>query len=261
MASGNANHAQRGDITRTNEDRFWEEGGSYRPTDHPVVEIFARQRLDYLSSTVALDGVSSLLDVGAGSGFSSRYYPDSIHAVACDFAGGMLRANPVRDRIQCSGDKLPFADGSFDIATCWELLHHLDDPVGAIREMWRVARRRIVLFEPNRIHPGHIVLGLTRQEERRSLLFSPGHLRRLVSKATGLHPSRQERCGLLFPNITPLFLAKVFGRLPYRVPLAGISQLLVLEKSQDGSFSAPIPHQSSPRRLPVAGRPTTSGRL
>ena len=29
------------EVSRTLEDRFWEDGGSYRPTDHPVVEIFA----------------------------------------------------------------------------------------------------------------------------------------------------------------------------------------------------------------------------
>ena len=74
---------------------------------------------------------------------------------------------------------------AFDVVSCWELLHHLDDPVAALREMWRVTARRLVVFEPNRINPGHIVLGLTRAEERQSLLFSPGHLRRLVRAATG----------------------------------------------------------------------------
>ncbi|MFP6665170.1 MAG: class I SAM-dependent methyltransferase [Deltaproteobacteria bacterium] len=212
------------------EDEFWEGGGLYRATDHPVVEIFARQRVRYLAEHGALQDADSLLDVGAGSGFSSRYYPESLHVVASDFAGGMLRANPLTDRARCSADTLPFADASFDIVTCWELLHHLDDPVAAIRDMWRVARRRIILFEPNRIHPGHIVLGLTRPEERRSLRFSPGHMRRLLQTATGRRAERHERCGLLFPNVTPLPLARLMNRLPYRVPLVGISQLLVLEK-------------------------------
>ena len=230
MGAEHHQEVQENRVNRSVEDHFWEEGGSYRPTDHPVVEIFARQRIAYLQSRGALDQTASLLDVGAGSGFSSRYYPESIHTVACDFAGGMLRANPVRDRIQCAGSQLPFADESFDVATCWELLHHLDDPAGAIREMWRVARKRIILFEPNRIHPGHIVLGLTRAEERRSLLFSPGHMRRLLGQAVGQKADRHERCGLLFPNVTPLFLARILDRLPYRVPVAGISQLLVVEK-------------------------------
>jgi hypothetical protein len=112
---------------------------------------------------------------------------------------------------------------------CWELLHHLDDPVGAVREMHRVARRRVIIFEPNRINPGHIVLGLTRTNERESLRFSPGHVRRLV-RAAGLGITRQERCGLLFPNITPAAVARALVKLPFRVPVIGISQLIVIEK-------------------------------
>jgi len=208
---------------------FWETGGLYRPSSHPVVELFARQRIGYLSSEGLLDGVASVLDVGAGSGFSSAFYPDGIRVVACDYAAGMLAGNPVPDRVRCSAVHLPFADRRFDVVSCWELLHHLDDPVGALREMWRVAGRRLIVFEPNRINPGHIVLGLTRPEERRSLQFSPGHLRRLVRAATGrrAHP---RRCGLLFPNVTPLPIARLLARLPYRIPLIAISQLLVLEK-------------------------------
>jgi SAM-dependent methyltransferase len=208
---------------------FWETGGIYRPSDHPVVELFARQRVDYLAGRGLLEGVHSLLDVGAGSGFSSAYYPDAIRVVACDYAAGMLAGNPLRDRVRASATELPFADGAFDVVGCWELLHHLDDPVGALRDMWRVARRRLIVFEPNRINPGHVVLGLTREEERRSLLFSPGHVRRLVRAATGrtIHPVR---CGLLFPNVTPLPLARLLVRLPYRVPLIAISQLVVVEK-------------------------------
>lgn len=208
---------------------FWETGGLYRRSDHPVVELFARQRVGFLAQRGLLQGVRSLLDVGAGSGFSSSYYPGGVRVVACDYAAGMLAGNPTRDRVRCSAGALPFAGGAFDVVTCWELLHHLDDPVAALREMWRVAARRLVVFEPNRINPGHVVLGLTRREERRSLLFSPGHLRRLVRAATGrtAHP---ERCGLLFPNVTPLPLARLLVRLPYRVPVIAISQLVVLEK-------------------------------
>jgi SAM-dependent methyltransferase len=208
---------------------FWETGGLYRRSDHPVVEIFARQRVSFLEGRGLLADVATLLDVGAGSGFSSAYYPPRIRVVACDYAAGMLAGNPARDRVRCSATDLPFADRAFDVVSCWELLHHLDDPVAALREMWRVAARRLVVFEPNRINPGHIVLGLTRVEERKSLLFSPGHLRRLVRRATG-RSARPERCGLLFPNVTPLPLARLLTRLPYRVPLIAISQLLVLEK-------------------------------
>jgi SAM-dependent methyltransferase len=208
---------------------FWDEGGSYRRPDHPVVALFARQRTRYLEAHGLLDGVETLLDVGAGNGFSSAYYPSRVRVVACDYAAGMLDANPAPHRVRCSASALPFGDASFDAVACWELLHHLDDPVAALREMGRVAGRRLIVFEPNRIHPGHVVLGLTRVEERASLRFTPGHVRRLL-RAAGLVPDRQERCGVLFPNVTPLWLARGLVRLPYRVPIVGISQLVVVER-------------------------------
>jgi SAM-dependent methyltransferase len=209
---------------------FWESGGKYRSSAHPVATLFARQRIAHLSRIGVLDGVRTLLDVGAGSGFSSTSFPPSIHVVASDYATGMLRGNPVRDRLLASATRLPFRDAAFDVVTCWELLHHVDAPSVAIREMLRVARLRVIVFEPNRINPGHWVLAATRDNERESLRFSPGHVRRLVAAAGG-RIVRHERCGLLFPNVTPLALARLLVHLPFRVPIAGISQLVVIERA------------------------------
>lgn len=207
--------------------RFWETGGQYRRSDHPVPALFATQRVDYLQRIGVLDGVRTLLDVGAGNGFSSAYYPPSIRVVACDFAAAMLATNPVRSRVRSVAQCLPFGDRTFDVATCWELLHHADDPVAVVREMQRVARR-VVLFEPNRIHPGHLWLGITRLEERGTFRFTPAYLRRVVRSAGG-NIRIHMRCGLLFPNVTPLPIARVLIRLPFRAPLIGISQLIVAE--------------------------------
>lgn len=210
----------------TREDAFWEAGGIYRPSAHPVVALFARQRVRYLTALGLLADVRSLLDVGAGSGFSSGYYPAHVRVVAVDYAAGMLTGNPVRDKVRSSAYRLPFPDRTFDVVSCWELLHHLDRPVDAVREMLRVARRRILVFEPNRLNPGHLCLAMLRENERQALRFSPRHLRRLVTAAGGrirLHV----RCGLLFPNVTPLPLARLLVRLPYRVPVIAISQLVV----------------------------------
>jgi SAM-dependent methyltransferase len=215
------------EASRSDQRPFWERGGLYRQSDHPVVALFAGQRVAYLQRTGVLGGVRTLLDVGAGNGFSSAHYPTSIRVVACDFAGGMLAANPVRDRVRSLAHRLPFREGTFDLATCWELLHHADDPVAVVREMLRVSRR-VVIFEPNRIHPGHLWLGATRTEERACLRFTPGHVRRLVQRAGGTVRTHV-RCGLLFPNITPLALARLFVRLPFRAPVVGISQLIVAE--------------------------------
>jgi SAM-dependent methyltransferase len=101
-----------------------------------------------------LAGVRTLLDVGAGNGFRAAttapactWWPP-ITRPACSTG---TRARPGTR----SASQLPFGDGTaFDVVGCWELLHHLDDPVSAVRDMYRVARRRVVMFEPNRINPG-----------------------------------------------------------------------------------------------------------
>lgn len=215
------------EASRPDQHQFWESGGLYRRSDHPVVALFAGQRVAYLQRIGVLDDVRRLLDVGAGNGFSSAHYPPSIRVVACDFADGMLTANPVPNRVRSLACRLPFRDRTFDVATCWEVLHHADDPVAVVREMLRVAKR-LVVFEPNRIHPGHLWLGATRAEERACLRFTPGHVRRLVRLAGGT-VRMHVRCGLLFPNITPLGIARLLVRLPFRAPVVGISQLIVAE--------------------------------
>jgi len=95
--------------------------------------------------------------------------------------------------------------------------------------MLRVARHNVIIFEPNRSNPGHLYLALTRANERRALVFSPGYVRRLVTAAGGIM-TRQIRCGLLFPNVTPFAIARILARLPYRVPLVAISQLVIARK-------------------------------
>jgi SAM-dependent methyltransferase len=222
----------------TDQRDFWESGGLYRPSHHPVVELFARQRVAYLKRIGALAEVWSLLDVGAGNGFSSMYYPEGVRVIACDYAVAMLSANLAHERVHCLASHLPFRDGAFDAVTCWELLHHLDTPVQAIREMLRVARKRIIIFEPNRMNPGHIYLGLTRDSERHCLRFSPRYLRSLVRQAGGAI-IRHERCGLLFPNVTPMPIARWLAHLPYRMPLIATSQLVIAESTACGRAVGP----------------------
>ena len=47
------------------------------------------------------------------------------------------------------GRTLPFADASFDAAVCLEVLEHLDDPAAVLREIHRVAPRKLLVSVPN----------------------------------------------------------------------------------------------------------------
>lgn len=88
---------------------------------------------------------ATLLDVGCGTGHFSRLFaqrglqvtgidPD---AAALNFArrqGGQI------DYIQGSALELPFPDKAFDYTTAVTSFCFIDDPVQALREMWRVTR-------------------------------------------------------------------------------------------------------------------------
>ncbi|XXH05477.1 hypothetical protein Hte_011906 [Hypoxylon texense] len=73
----------------------------------------------------------SLLDVGAGSGSGTI----SVTLAKADPGGPALSPPTRRTRIS-----LPFADGTFDVAHCHQVLCHLKAPSDALREMLRVTK-------------------------------------------------------------------------------------------------------------------------
>ena len=91
----------------------------------------------------------SLLDVGCGPGtitveFADRLAPgrvvglDASAEVIAKASADFARAN--LEFIVGSVYELPYADGTFDIVHTHQTLHHLADPVAALREMRRVAK-------------------------------------------------------------------------------------------------------------------------
>jgi ArsR family transcriptional regulator len=89
-----------------------------------------------------------LADLGCGTGNASELLaPHADRVIAVDQSKPMLAA--ARKRLAAhsnvrfaagSLDKLPLPARSVDAAVCILVLHHLDDPVGALREMARVLR-------------------------------------------------------------------------------------------------------------------------
>lgn len=108
-----------------------------------------------------------ILDVGAGDGAAllhlREWAPDGWRFVGLDRHADIVRL--ARRRVSpwhrvgiVRGDalRLPFEDASFDVALCTLTLHHFSnrEAVSVIREMARVARRRILVndLERSRIH-------------------------------------------------------------------------------------------------------------
>jgi SAM-dependent methyltransferase len=93
----------------------------------------------------ALGDVASVLDVGGGAG---AYEPAGLDAVAVEPSAVMLAQRPegAAPAVQGVAEELPFGDDSFDAAMAVLSDHHWRDRDRGLREMRRVARERVVLF-------------------------------------------------------------------------------------------------------------------
>jgi demethylmenaquinone methyltransferase / 2-methoxy-6-polyprenyl-1,4-benzoquinol methylase len=97
----------------------------------------------------------SALDVACGSGKLTvqlaKIAGEKGRVVGLDFSPQMLevarRDHPGIEFVEGDALKLPFDDEAFDASTIAFGLRNLADPVGGLREMMRVARRRAVVLE------------------------------------------------------------------------------------------------------------------
>jgi ubiquinone/menaquinone biosynthesis C-methylase UbiE len=217
----------------TAQQMHWATTVSRRSYDHPVVQAFALQRVAFIERLLGDFRPGSALEVGCGDGFGMWHMRRIVSSVSgCDISDAMLQANPMGASVLRRADahNLPYADGSFDLVYCWELLHHVGDPLQVVREMARVASRRVLLCEPNCLNPAMALFGLLYGHERGLLSFPPWRTSRLMRRA-GLTNVRSAVVCWFTPNNTPSWLAWLLLRLPYRVPLLGLHTITVGERS------------------------------
>jgi SAM-dependent methyltransferase len=93
----------------------------------------------------ALEGVGSVLNVGAGTG---SYEPSGHLVIAVEPSSVMLarRARDVTPRVQGRAEELPFKDKSVDAVMAVLTLHHWSDQRRGLGECGRVARDRVVVL-------------------------------------------------------------------------------------------------------------------
>ncbi len=197
--------------------------GDYTPEEYEGCLVELRRINEWLGdasalrrslfSEIAREGLKSfsLLDVGAGSGYLLRVAAREARArgLKASLTGLELDARAARAIVEESlglpeissvrGDALhlPFADGSFDYVACSLFTHHFKDDgvVAVLREMARVARRRVFVIDLHRhalayflyTTVGKIFLHnrLIREDGALSIRrgFRPGELRELARRA------------------------------------------------------------------------------
>jgi len=94
----------------------------------------------------------SVLDVGCGSGvFAEQFAAQGLQVTGLDANPEMLPAAQqfVPGGIFREGiaEKLPFADGTFDVVFMGLVLHETDDTLTALQEAKRVVRKRLAILE------------------------------------------------------------------------------------------------------------------
>lgn len=96
---------------------------------------------------VSIDGQElKMLDAGCGTAGTTKALQRYGSVVGIDFSPLALKLGRTRDpRINlCRGtiSELPFADSSFDVVTCFDVLYHLgvEDDLAALREFYRVLK-------------------------------------------------------------------------------------------------------------------------
>lgn len=113
-------------------------GGTYRATRRPDPRIAAL--IDE-----ALGDARSVVNVGAGAG---AYEPTNRNVLAVEPSETMIAQRPGTSApvLQASAEDLPFPDNSFDAALAVNTVHHWTDVRAGLRELRRVARKRVVVF-------------------------------------------------------------------------------------------------------------------
>ena len=81
-----------------------------------------------------------ILDLGAGTGAANPVLSEIGEVVALDPQPEMLALNPLNRKVVAAGEKLPFADGSFDAVFSAYVFRNLDSTADTLNEIKRVLR-------------------------------------------------------------------------------------------------------------------------
>lgn len=96
---------------------------------------------------------STVLDVGSGSGLLVHHLRcKGFAADGCDISKEAVSSasKNVPDAVFKQGpvEKLPFEDNSYDVVCSSQMIEHLKSPAEGIKEMYRVAKQKVLLTTP-----------------------------------------------------------------------------------------------------------------
>ncbi len=123
---------------------------------NPISKFFLNNFLTVLLDEIKSLKPDSILDVGAGEGFTleklrKASVGNTLEGIEyMDEAIELGKKTNPHVKIQ-KGDiyKLPYKANTFDVVLCTEVLEHLEEPEKALQELKRVSSKYVVLSVPN----------------------------------------------------------------------------------------------------------------
>ncbi len=121
---------------RNAEDRHWFYAGKREIACHWLNHLGGKKLLIQKDARV--------LDIGCGSGILIRDFQAMVKWIGgvevSSIALQNIRNEALGQIARASAIELPFADGSFDVVTCFDVIEHLENDAGGIREISRVLK-------------------------------------------------------------------------------------------------------------------------
>lgn len=125
-------------------------------SNNPLQKLLIDNFKKTLAAEIKKLNISSILDAGCGEGFTLEYL--RVRKIGKTYEGvdflekAVEIGNKVHPKItlkKASVYELPYKDNSFDLVLSTEVLEHLEDPKKALKEIFRVSKKYILLSVPN----------------------------------------------------------------------------------------------------------------
>jgi 2-polyprenyl-3-methyl-5-hydroxy-6-metoxy-1,4-benzoquinol methylase len=168
---------------------YFDKYRSRNPIHRAMVQRFIRCAREL----VALAAPCRILEVGCGageladellgpSGATEQGGPEYLGTdVSADEIATARARHPGRAFEPASVYELPIADGAYDLVIACEVLEHLEDPAGALREIERVCCGHVLVSVP--WEPVWRLLNIARGKYLSRLGNTPGHIQHLSRRA------------------------------------------------------------------------------